>query len=173
MSDIARYAATEPLRDGTSVEIRALRPEDEAGMLAAVERTSAESLHRRFFVVKRGFSEKERAFFMEVDFETHVALVAEAKEHDHPVIIGGGRYVVFEAGRAELAFVVVDTWQGRGVGSLLMRHLTRIARDAGIEELVADVLPENVAMLKVFGKFGFKPSARRDPQTIHLMLHLA
>ena len=173
MSDIARYAATEPLRDGTSVEIRALRPEDEAGMLAAVERTSAESLHRRFFVVKRGFSEKERAFFMEVDFETHVALVAEAKEHDRPVIIGGGRYVVFEAGRAELAFVVVDTWQGRGVGSLLMRHLIRIARDAGIEELVADVLPENVAMLKVFGKFGFKPSARRDPQTIHLMLHLA
>lgn len=141
-------------------------------MLAAVERTSAESLHRRFFVAKRHFSEAEHAFFMNPDFKEHVALVAIATEHDRPIIIGGGRYVVFEPGRAELAFAVVDEWQGHGVGTLLMRHLAKIARDAGLEELVAEVLPENAAMLRVFGKFGFKPASRRDPQTVHLVLQL-
>ncbi|MDH2385018.1 MULTISPECIES: GNAT family N-acetyltransferase [Bradyrhizobium] len=173
MPNAAHYAETEPLRDGTVVNIRALRPEDEADMLAAVERTSLESRYRRFFVAKRDFSEKERTFFMNVDFKQHVALVAVVTEHSRPVIVGGGRYVVFEAGRAEMAFVVVDAWQGRGIGSLLMGHLARIARQAGLEELVADVLPENAAMLKVFSKAGFVPITRHDPQTVRLALKLA
>jgi len=173
MTDVTHYAATEPLRDGTVLQIRALQPEDEGDMLAAVERTSAKSRHRRFFVVKRDFSETERSFFMNPDFKEHVALVAVTTEHDRPVIIGGGRYVVFEPARAELAFVVVDPWQGRGVGSLLMRHLAMIARDSGLKELVAEVLPENAAMLKLFRKFGFKPGSRTDPQTVRLGLRLA
>jgi len=172
MSEAINYTARELLRDGSQVEIRALRPEDEADMLAAIERTSAQSLQRRFFVMKRHFSEKERAFFMDVDFKNHVAIVALAEEAGRQVIAGGGRYIVFEPGRAEMAFVVVDAWQGRGVGSILMRHLARFANDAGLLELTAEVLPENTAMRKVFEKFGFKPAARRDPQTLHLVLKL-
>ena len=71
-----------------------------------------------------------------------------------------------------MAFMVVDAWQGRGVGSILMRHLIQIASEAGLKELTAEILPENTAMLKVFGKFGFKPAPRRDPQTVHLVLKL-
>src|SRR5438034_7986566 len=122
--------------------------------------------------MKRYFSEKERDFFMDIDFKDHVALVALAPENGRPVIVGGGRYVVFEPGRAEMAFVVIDTWQGRGVGSILMRHLIKIASDAGLEELTAEVLPENTAMIKVFGKFGFNPAPRRDPQILHLVRKL-
>jgi GNAT superfamily N-acetyltransferase len=172
MPEAATHTAHERLRDGSEIEIRSLRPEDEADMLAAVGRASEQSLQRRFFAVKRGFSEKERAFFMEIDFKEHVALVALAPEADRSVIVGGGRYVVFEPGRAEMAFVVVDAWQGRGIGSILMRHLVGIARDAGLRELTAEVLPENGAMRKVFGKFGFKPAQPRDPQTVHLSLTL-
>jgi RimJ/RimL family protein N-acetyltransferase len=168
----ASYAVRENLRDGSMIEIRALKPEDEAGMLAAVERTSAQSLQRRFFVMKRSFSEKERTYFMQVDFLNHVALVATAQEDGQPIIIGGGRYIVFEPGRAEMAFIVVDAWQGRGIGSILMRHLIDIARDSALKELTAEILPENIAMLKVFGKFGFRPAPRRDPQTVHLVLKL-
>ena len=142
-------------------------------MLAAIGQTSAQSLQRRFFVMKRHFSDKERAFFMDIDFKNHVAIVALAEEAGRKVIVGGGRYIVFEPGRAEMAFVVVDAWQGRGVGSILMRHLVKIASDAGLQELTAEVLPENAAMLKVFGKFGFRPASRRDPQTVHLVLKLA
>jgi RimJ/RimL family protein N-acetyltransferase len=172
MTNAASYAVRENLRDGSIIEIRALKPEDEAGMLAAVERTSAQSLQRRFFVMKRSFSEKERTYFMQVDFSNHVALVATAREDGQPVIIGGGRYIVFEPGRAEMAFIVVDAWQGRGIGSILMRHLINIARDSALKELTAEILPENTAMLKVFAKFGFRPAPRRDPQTVHLALKL-
>jgi ribosomal protein S18 acetylase RimI-like enzyme len=172
MSEAIDYTARELLRDGSQVDIRALRREDEADMLGAIERTSAQSLQRRFFVMKRHFSEKERAFFMDVDFKNHVAIVAVAEESGSKVIAGGGRYIVFEPGRAEMAFVVVDAWQGRGIGSILMCHLARIANDAGLQELTAEVLPENTAMRKVFEKFGFKPTRRRDPQTVHLVLKL-
>jgi RimJ/RimL family protein N-acetyltransferase len=160
------------LRDGSPVEIRALRPEDEAAMLAALAQTSPQSLQRRLFAMKRHFSDKERAFFMEVDFSNHVALVVLAEEAGKHVIVGGGRYIVFQPGRAEMAFVVIDAWQGRGVGSILMRHLVNIAGNAGLHALTAEVLPENAAMLNVFGKFGFKPASHRDPQTVHLVLNL-
>jgi RimJ/RimL family protein N-acetyltransferase len=172
MSDATNYAAREPLRDGSPIEIRALRREDEADLLAAIEKTSAQSLQRRFFAMKRHFSDKERAFFMDIDFKNHVALVALAEEAGRKVIVGGGRYIVFEPGGAEMAFVVVDAWQGRGVGSILMRHLIRIAAGAGLQELTAEVLPENTAMLRVFGKSGFRPVSRRDPHTVHLVLKL-
>ncbi|WP_354108925.1 GNAT family N-acetyltransferase [Bradyrhizobium sp. S3.12.5] len=172
MLDAAKYSAPEHLRDGTPVEIRALRPADEADMLTALDQTSAQSLQRRFFAMKRHFSDKERVFFMGVDFRDHVALVVLAAQADRQIIVGGGRYIVFEPGRAEMAFVVIDAWQGRGVGSILMDHLGRIATDAGLHELTAEVLPENGSMLAVFGKFGFRPAARHDPHTIHLVRRL-
>src|SRR5947209_10920584 len=101
MSDVASYAAQDNLRDGGLVQIRALRPEHEADMLAALERASPQSLQRRFFVMKRHFSEKERAYFMDVDFKNHVALLAQAEEAGQEIMVGGGRYIVFEPGRAE------------------------------------------------------------------------
>ena len=166
------YSATERMRDGREVEIRALQPNDKDDMLAAVGRTGTESLQRRFFVVKRGFSEKEIAFFMNIDFINHVALAALADEGGRHVIVGGGRYVVTEPGKAEIAFVVIDDYQGQGIGTLLMRHLAVLARKAGLRELIAEVLPENAAMRKVFSKFGFQERRGGDPQVVHLVLFL-
>jgi RimJ/RimL family protein N-acetyltransferase len=166
------YSVQEQLRDRRPVKIRTLLPNDEAGMLAAIDRTGAESLKRRFFVPKRGFSEEEKAFFMTIDFVNHVALVAEIDEDDRTVIIGGGRYIVVRPDEAEVAFMVVDAYQGQGVGSLLARHLVRLARAAGLKRLSADVLPENMAMRKVLGKFGFQTARSLDPQIVHLTLPL-
>jgi len=166
------YSVTEQMRGGGDVEIRALRPDDKDDMLAAVGRTGTQSLQRRFFVVKRGFSENEIAFFMNIDFANHVALVALADEGGRKVIIGGGRYIITEPGQAEIAFVVIDDYQGQGIGTLLMRHLAVIARKAGLKVLIADVLPENAAMRKVFGKFGFQARRGKDPQVVHLVLTL-
>jgi RimJ/RimL family protein N-acetyltransferase len=168
----ATYSAREQLRDGRPVEIRALRPDDEADMLAAIDRTGADSLQRRFFVPKRGFSEKEKAFFMNIDFVNHVALVAVVEEDGRPAIVGGSRYVVTGPGEAEVAFIVVDAFQGQGIGALLTRHLTGLARAAGLRELAADVLPANMAMRKVLGKFGFRTARSPDPQVVHLTLPL-
>jgi GNAT superfamily N-acetyltransferase len=137
----AHYFAQEYLRDGRPVEIRALRPDDEADMLVAIGRTGAESLQRRFFVTKRSFSDNEKAFFMNIDFVNHVALVAVVDESSKPAIVGGSRYVVTDTGVAEVAFVVIDAFQGQGIGALLTRHLTGLARAVGLKELIADVLP--------------------------------
>jgi GNAT superfamily N-acetyltransferase len=84
----------------------------------------------------------------------HVALVAVAQEDGRNVIVVGGRYVVARPDTAELAFAVIDDYEGRGIGAALMRHLTLLARAGGIKELIAEVLPENIPMLKVFQKSG-------------------
>jgi GNAT superfamily N-acetyltransferase len=172
MVEAATYSAFETLRDGRRVDIRALRQDDQAELLAAVGRTSPESLYRRFFTVKRGFTEQEVAYFLNIDFVEHVALIAVVEEAGRPVIIGGARYIVLQPGKAEAAFAVIDEYQGQGIGQALMRHLAGIARDAGLRELIADVLPENDAMLKVFAKSGFPLRTKYESDVVHVALRL-
>jgi GNAT superfamily N-acetyltransferase len=172
MVDAAAYTATEHLRDGRVFEIRALRPRDEADMLAAVDRIGAQSLYRRFMGAKRGFSDKERAFFLNVDFANHVALVAVVNDGDHAAIVAGGRYIVEKPGTAEVAFAVVDDYQGQGIGAVLLRHLAVLARRAGLREFTAEVLPDNTPMLKVFEKSGLKFSSKRSADGVHVALQL-
>jgi RimJ/RimL family protein N-acetyltransferase len=171
--DAASYSATETLRDGRPLEIRALRPEDQADLLAAVGRLGTESLYRRFFAVKRHFSEREIASSVNVDFVTHVALIAVVRNDAREGIVGGGRYVVTEAGKAELAFAIVDQYQGQGIGTVLLRHLIVIARAGGLQELVADVLAYNRAMIKVFERSGLPVTTRRESDVVHVALRLA
>ncbi len=168
----SQYFATELLRDGREIEIRALRPSDRDAMLTAVGEASAQSLYRRFFGPRRGFTDKEIDFFVNVDFQSHVALVAALKEDGQQKIAGGGRYIVVKPGQAELAFVVLDKHQGLGIGKLLMKHLVAIARDSAIGELTADVLSENTAMLKVFERSGLPFATTRDGGTVHVVLAL-
>ena len=87
-------------------------------------------------------------------------------------IVGGARYVVGESGEAEFAFMVVDHYQGIGIGTALLRHLVTIARDSGLRELTADVLSENIPMLKIFERSGFRAVAGHDRGTKHLSLQL-
>ena len=115
MVDAANHSAIEQLRNGLRLEIRALRPDDRADLLAAIDRTSAGSLFRRFFAAKRGFTEQEIAFFLNPDFVNHVALVAVVEEDGRSAIVGGGRYIVVQPGTAEVAFAVVDQYQGQGI----------------------------------------------------------
>jgi GNAT superfamily N-acetyltransferase len=170
--EAAKYSANELLRDGRRIEIRALKPDDRADLLAAIDSSSAQSLHRRFFGAKRHFSEQEIAFFVNVDFVNHVALVAVANADGQPIIVGGGRYVLLGEGKAEIAFAVVDRYQGQGIGVALMRHLVAIARRAGVRELIADVLPENIPMLKVLESSGLPVDTKHDRGVVHATLRL-
>ena len=80
--------------------------------------------------------------------------------------------VPLQSGKAEVAFAVIDQYQGQGIGAALMRHLAEIARAAGLKELIAEVLPENTPMLKVFEKSGLRLSTKREPQVVHVVLEL-
>jgi GNAT superfamily N-acetyltransferase len=172
MVDARNYSAFETLRDGPRVEIRALRPDDRAGLAAAVARSSSEALYRRFFSVKRNFTESEIDFFLNIDFINHVALVAVVEENGRAAIAGGARYVVAQPGTAEMAFAVVDEYQGQGIGAALMRHLAAIATRAGVRTLIAEVLPDNLPMLKVFEQSGFPRSVKHEAQVVQVSLEL-
>jgi GNAT superfamily N-acetyltransferase len=109
---------------------------------------------------------------LNVDFEKHVAIVALIEEAHQTIIAGGGRYVTAREKTAEVAFVVIDEYQGRGIGSILLRHLALIARATGLRTLIAEVLPENAPMLGVFEKCGLPLTIDRDSETVHVTLQL-
>jgi RimJ/RimL family protein N-acetyltransferase len=170
--DVAGYSHAEFLRNGKPLEIRALTPGDRAGLKAAVDRTSGQTLYRRFFSPRGTLTEAELEYFSNVDFIDHVALVATAQEGGRPVIVGGARFIVVKPGRAELAIAVIDAYQGQGIGLALVKSLVQIAQRIGIRELIADVLAENVGMLKVFDKCGFPLAKERDGGVIHIAIDL-
>jgi ribosomal protein S18 acetylase RimI-like enzyme len=163
----------ELLRNGRAIEIRALRQEDRADLIAAVGQFSAQSLYRRFFSLKRGFTQEEVDYFVDVDFIKHVALVATLDESGRGIIVGGARYISIAPGTAEVAFAVMDAYQGQGIGSALMRHLCRIGRAAGLAQLNAEVLAENQAMLKVFQNSGLPITAAHDAGVVHVAMVLS
>jgi GNAT superfamily N-acetyltransferase len=171
-SNAAEYSAVETLRDGRQIEIRAFRPDDRTAFMAAAGKVGHRSRYLRFFALKLEFSDKEREFFLNVDFDKHVALIALAEEAGQRHIVGAGRYVVVEPGKAEIAFTVIDSQQGRGLGAALMRHLAVVARGAGLHTLVAEVLPENAAMLKVFQHSGLPMRTVSHPDVMHVSLQL-
>ncbi len=170
--DAASYAASEQLRDGAPLEIRALRPGDRAAMLESIGRFSNAALYRRFFAPKRNFTEREVDFFLNVDFKSHVALVAVLSEGGREIIVGGSRYVVCRPGCAEVAFAVDDPHQKRGIATHLISHLIGIARSAALREFIAEVLAENVPMLKVFERCGLAMTARQERGIVHVTLAL-
>ena len=172
MLDAANYSAIGTLRNGRNVEIRAFRPEDRASFLSAVDRIGPRSRYLRFFTLKSHFTEAETAFFLNVDFDEHVVLVALMEEAGQKVIVAGGRYVGTQPGKAEVAFVVIDDYQGQGIGTALLQHLAIIARGAGLCALIGEVLPENRPMLRVFEKCELPMIVTRDPEVIHVTLQL-
>ena len=172
MSEAASFSTTEQLRNGRRIEIRALRPTDRDALLAAADHTSDQSLYRRFFSVRRVFSDQEVASFVNVDFIDEIALLAVVREGGRQVVAGGGRYIVVRPGTAELAFTVVDEFQGQGIASALLRHLTALARAAGVREFIAEVLPDNTGMLRVFERSGLKLERKRENGVVHITLHV-
>ncbi len=155
------YAADAILRDGTSVHIRAIRPEDRAELARGFAQLSPEAVYFRFFRVKQRLTEAELTQFTEQDFVRRAALVATLRVDDEDRIIATARYAVTDDApgpphRAEVAFTVGDPFHGRGLGTLLLEHLMVLARANGITEFEADVLGENNRMLNVFAKSGLR-----------------
>src|SRR5712691_9162830 len=147
VGDPRHYAVDALLKDGGSIHVRAIRPDDKARLVEHFKGLSPRSVYFRFFGIKRQLTDDELARFTELDFARHVALVATLRTEENERIIGVGRYIVPEDARAphraEVAFAVSDEHQGRGVGTVLLEHLARIAAANGITEFEADVLGEN------------------------------
>jgi acetate---CoA ligase (ADP-forming) len=162
------YSANEVLRDGGSIHIRAIRADDKERLLDHFRHMSQDSIYHRFFGLKHSLTDQELVRFTEIDFVNHVALVATLRAGGDERFIGIGRYVATGPARAEVAFAVLDEHQGRGIGTVLLDHLGRVARAAGITEFQADVLGDNNRMLEVFAKSGFRVKRSTDAGVVHL-----
>jgi RimJ/RimL family protein N-acetyltransferase len=160
---VCSFSRSATLRDGGSIRIRAIRPDDRERLRAHFERLSERSRYFRFHNAKTRLSDSELALFVTPDFVAHVGLVATIGEPEE--IVGVARYFRGTPpdvwSRAEVACAVVDEHQGRGIATLLLEALVSIAAEAGVRELWGSVLPENWAMLDVFRAFGFA-EARAD-----------
>jgi acetyl coenzyme A synthetase (ADP forming)-like protein len=161
-SALRAYAEPVALRDGTSLTLRALSPSDKPLLAQLFGRLSAQSIRYRAFGGKSLLTDRELAALTEIDFASHVALVAALRIGDEARIVGVGRYFRVDSRgaldpmstRAEVAFTVDDAYQGRGIGTLLLEHLAEIARASGVEEMEADVLGDNRKMMDVFTESG-------------------
>lgn len=167
--DPAHYSEIEILRDGSSMRIRALRPDDKGLLLRHFESLSPRSIYQRFFGYKRALTPADLVRFTEIDFVQHVALAASLGEGEQERFIGVGRYVrIPGSAQAEVAFAVLDEYQGRGIGTLLLEHLGRVARAGGVVEFTAEVLGDNQQMLEMFARSGFRMKRSAEPGTVHL-----
>jgi GNAT superfamily N-acetyltransferase len=170
------YAADEVLRDGEPMHIRAIRPDDKRALVDMFERLSPKTIYFRFHGAKKRLSRKELVYLTELDFHRRAALLAVLGEEKDQRIVAVGRYAVAPRGaddRAEVALTVEDAEQGRGIGTLLLRHLVHVAYNEGIEKLDAYVLSENVSMLQLFHRSGRVVQQTAEGGACHIVLTTA
>lgn len=141
------------LNDGIEVVIRPIRPDDKPLLAAGMHHLSERSAYQRFLVPKRSLSEAELRYLTEVDFRDHVAFVAMRVE-EPDVLVGVGRWIrnPHEPEVAEIAFVVADDLQRRGLGTALAEALADAARERGVRRFVATMLPDNLAAHRLFAR---------------------
>ncbi len=142
------------LADGGVAHLRPIRPSDAVRLVAFYERVSPESKYLRFFAPYPRLSNRDVKRFTEVDYVNRVAFILTLGEN----MIAVGRFDRIEDDHAEVSFLIEDAHQGRGIAQLLLEHLAQAARERGITGFVAEVLPENRRMAKVFADAGYRVS---------------
>ena len=143
----ARPIASVTLTDGTRVALRPIRPEDESALTALYERLSPQTAYQRFFTAMRRLPPDWAHILANVDYDRRMAIVGVDPGGD---LIGVARYMYDQrADEAEIAIVIEDRWQGRGLGKHLLAEVVGYAADRGIRRLRAYVLADNLRMLKL------------------------
>ncbi len=149
------------LRDGRVALVAALHPDDRRRYLTGVSHMSPESLYRRFMTPMERLSEMQLRYLLEIDHRDHEALLAVDEESGEAV--GVTRFVRLERPAiAEAAIIVVDEWQGNGLGKAMLRVLAQRGRELGIERFEATVLGENRPMLSLLQSLGPPEVMARD-----------
>jgi acyl-CoA synthetase (NDP forming)/GNAT superfamily N-acetyltransferase len=149
---VEHWEADVLLKDGRVAQIRPILVADGERFVEFYARVSEQSKYFRFFAPYPTLSDKDVTRFTTVDNDRRVAFVVTL----HSTIIGVGRYDAISDDEAEVAFLVEDAHQGRGVGQLLLEHLAQAGRERGIRRFVADVLPSNSRMQQIFREMGYQ-----------------
>lgn len=173
-SPLSSYHHSKTLPDGQVIELRAIRPGDRDKLRAEFLKLSKATVRDRFFSIKLDLTPTELTYFTEVDFDHHVALVAElvSAERRQPAAVGR---LVRKSGQpchSEIAITVADTMQGQGIGKIMLKHLIDCARQLGIRQVDASVMADNTRMMKLIRHSGlaFKSHLQDGINTISLSL---
>ncbi|MEV0270749.1 GNAT family N-acetyltransferase [Hamadaea sp. NPDC050747] len=164
------------LSDGSTVRIRPIDPSDAEAIVAMHGRFSERTRYLRYFSPYPRIPARDLDRFVNVDHRDREAIVVlHGRPDGSAEIIAVGRYerLGAQAPDAEVAFVVADAFQGRGIGSVLLEHLAASAEPAGITRFVAEVLPENGAMLRVFADAGYQVTREYADGVVHLTFPIA
>ncbi|UNZ16980.1 bifunctional GNAT family N-acetyltransferase/acetate--CoA ligase family protein [Streptomyces sp. 891-h] len=173
----AHWEADIVLRDGGTARVRPITPDDAERLVSFYEQVSDESKYYRFFAPYPRLSDRDVRRFTHHDYVDRVGLAAT---------IGGefiatvrydridefGRPAGEPADEAEVAFLVRDDQQGRGVASALLEHIGAVARERGIRRFAAEVMPANTKMIKVFTDAGYSQKRSFEDGSVHLTLDL-
>ncbi|MHB8829473.1 MAG: GNAT family N-acetyltransferase [Syntrophales bacterium] len=147
-------------KEGLSVSFRAIKPSDEEEMRRLFYRFSDNAVYYRYFSHVKSMPHKEMQGYVNIDYQKTLSLVGTLSEAGGERIIAEGRYVrLSDRPYAEVAFIVDENYQGKGIASFLLKMLIEAAMEQGIEGFTADVLYDNKAMLKVFEKASFPINA--------------
>jgi acyl-CoA synthetase (NDP forming)/RimJ/RimL family protein N-acetyltransferase len=161
------------LADGGTAHLRPIRPGDADLLRAFYSRLSPESIYFRFFSPRPRLTDREIEYFTTVDYRDRVAFICTVGDDMIAVV----RYDKYnedkpDPSQAEVAFLVEDAHQGRGLGTVLLEHIAAAARERGVRRFLAHVLPDNRRMIKVFREAGYEAEQRYEEGAIKLVLDL-
>ncbi|MER7791865.1 GNAT family N-acetyltransferase [Streptomyces sp. NPDC097640] len=173
----AHWEADVVLRDGGTAQIRPITADDAQRLVSFYERVSDESKYYRFFAPYPRLSDRDVHRFTHHDYVDRVGLAATVGDEfiatvRYDRIDGQGLAATGPADEAEVAFLVQDAHQGRGVASALLEHIAAVARERGIRRFAAEVLPANTKMIKVFTDAGFTQKRSFEDGVVRLELDL-
>jgi len=161
-----KYVAPWTMKDGNEINIRPIRPEDEPAMVRFHETLSERSVYLRYFHLlnlEQRIQHDRLTRICFIDYDREMALVAEYKGE----ILGVGRMMkVHGANEAEVAVLISDKWQGRGLGKELLARLLIVGRDEKLTKLTADILPDNREVMRICEKLGFTLKHSLDDEVV-------
>ena len=161
----SKYTSDLTTKNGELVKLRAIKPEDEERFNELFKSLSPQTMRFRFFEIIKELSHETLTRYCNLDYDREIAIVAEIP--DSRSLIGVARLIMDANGKSgEYATLVGDQWQGFGIGSKLMDYLIKIAKDKCLEKIYGYVMADNVKMINLCGKLGFKTEALDDNETL-------
>jgi acetyltransferase len=168
-----RYETQAVTRGLIKILIRPIRPEDAPLMTELFDSLTARSIYQRFLSPMKRLPTSMLARFTQIDYDREIALVAFREEKPREQMMGISRVIIeHDLTNAEFSVLVGDAWQGKGVGAELLKNSLRIARERGIESIWGLVLTENIQMLALARKLGFKMHRVPESNTYELRIDL-
>jgi acetyltransferase len=167
-----KYETVWTLRDGRTVMLRPIKPEDEPMWLEMFQNFSEESIRYRFFQVLKDTPHETRVRYCNIDYDREIAIVPELTEDGHRKILGVTRVSIEPDGKkGEIAFIVADPWQRLGLGTKMVDYVLEICKDMRIETIYAIILQDNYRAISLMKKMGFK-TEYADDGTVRATLSL-